>query len=92
MRKDLSVLAISFFERYCGLCLNQGSTPNGVAKKLGIARASVAQWKLDPVPRMEPLAKITDYFGVTAYYLAGKAPKEKAPARWQALKASAKSF
>ena len=62
---------MNFFERYCILCKEQGSTPNGVAKKLGVASASVTQWKQGSVPRVETLARIADYFGVTVEYLTG---------------------
>lgn len=68
---------MNFFERYCGLCKDQGSTPNGVAKKLGVASASVTQWKQGSVPRVETLAKIADYFGVTVDYLTGKSDERK---------------
>ena len=68
---------MNFFERYCSLCKEQGSTPNGVAKKLGIASASVTQWKQGSVPRVETLARIADYFGVTVEYLTGKSEEKK---------------
>ena len=68
---------MNFFERYCILCKEQGSTPNGVAKKLGVASASVTQWKQGSVPRVETLARIADYFGVTVDYLTGKSEEKK---------------
>lgn len=71
---------MNFFERYCGLCREEGSTPNGVAKKLGIASASVTQWKQGSVPRVETLSKIAEYFGVTVDYLLTGDETKKAPA------------
>lgn len=71
---------MNFFERYCGLCRDEGSSPNGVARKLGIASASVTQWKQGSVPRVETLAKIAEYFGVTVDYLTGKSDSREKPA------------
>lgn len=71
---------MNFFERYCGLCRDEGSSPNGVAKKLGIASASVTQWKQGSLPRVETLARIAEYFGVTVDYLTGKSDSREKPA------------
>ena len=71
---------MNFFERYCGLCRDEGSSPNGVARKLGIASASVTQWKQGSLPRLETLAKIAEYFGVTVDYLTGKSDSREKPA------------
>ena len=71
---------MNFFERYCSLCKEQSSTPNGVAKKLGVASASVTQWKQGSVPRVETLTRIADYFGVTVEYLTGKSEEKNSPA------------
>lgn len=71
---------MNFFERYCGLCKAAGSSPNGVAKKLGIASASITQWKQGSVPRVETLARIAEYFDVTVDYLTGKSDSREKPA------------
>ena len=71
---------MNFFERYCGLCKAAGSSPNGVAKKLGIASASITQWKQGSVPRVETLARIAEYFDVPVDYLTGKSDDKKMPA------------
>ena len=70
---------MNFFERYSGLCRDEGSSPNGVARKLGIASASVTQWKQGSLPRVETLAKIAEYFGVTVDYLTGKSDSREKP-------------
>lgn len=64
-----------FFDVYSSLCVSMQKTPNGVAKELGFASASVTQWKHGSTPRPAALKKIADYFGVSVHYLLGE--KEK---------------
>lgn len=66
-----------FFDVYSSLCEAKQKTPNGVAKELGFASASVTQWKHGSTPRPAALQKIADYFGVSVHYLLGA--KEKSP-------------
>lgn len=66
-----------FFDVYFDLCESKQKTPNGVAKELGFASASVTQWKHGSIPRPAALQKIADYFGVSVHYLLGA--KEKSP-------------
>lgn len=66
-----------FFDVYSSLCESMQKTPNGVAKELGFASASVTQWKHGSTPRPAALQKIADYFGVSVRYLLGA--KEKSP-------------
>ena len=67
-----------FFDIYSSLCESKQKTPNGVAKELGFASASVTQWKHGSTPRPAALQKIADYFEVSVHYLLGA--KEKSPA------------
>lgn len=60
-----------FFDVYSSLCEAKQKTPNGVAKELGFASASVTQWKHGSTPRPAALQKIADYFGVSVHYLLG---------------------
>ena len=66
-----------FFDVFSSLCESRQKTPNGVAKELGFASASVTQWKHGSTPRPAALQKIADYFGVSVHYLLGA--KEKSP-------------
>lgn len=66
-----------FFDVFSSLCESKKKTPNGVAKELGFASASVTQWKHGSTPRPAALQKIADYFGVSVHYLLGA--KEKSP-------------
>lgn len=68
-----------FFDVYSSLCESKQKTPNGVAKELGFASASVTQWKHGSTPRPIALQKIADYFGVGVHYLLGAEQKEKSP-------------
>lgn len=64
-----------FFERYSELCFSVNSTPNSVAKELGISSGSVTAWKNGTEPRPKTLSKIADYFHVSTDYLLGKEEK-----------------
>lgn len=67
-----------FFNRFSDLCKEKGTTPNSVAKTLGISSGSITAWKNGTEPRNATLSNIADYFGVTTDYLLGK-EAEKAP-------------
>lgn len=70
-----------FFDNFVRLCNEAKTSPNAVAKKLGIPSGSVTDWKNGSIPRRGTLIKIADYFGVSVDYLLGKTDeKEKAPA------------
>lgn len=69
-----------FFDVYSSLCESRQKTPNGVAKELGFASASVTQWKHGSTPRPVALQKIADYFGVSVHYLLGAKEKSPSPA------------
>ena len=67
-----------FWETFLGLCNQNSTKPNPVAKELGISSGSVTSWKNGKVPHHSTLLKIADYFGVSVdYLLTGE--KEKAP-------------
>ena len=65
-----------FFDIYKQLCMENGKTPNGVAKELGFASPSVTQWKHGATPRAAALKKIADHFEVSIGYLLGNEQKE----------------
>lgn len=61
-----------FFARFQALCQNAGTSPNAVAKRLGIPSGSVTAWKQGSVPRSATLQKLAAHFGVTVDHLMGK--------------------
>lgn len=60
-----------FFTRFQALCKQHKTSVNAVARELGASSGSVTAWKNGTVPRSTTLAKIAEYFGVTADYLLG---------------------
>lgn len=58
-----------FWEQYVRLCANAGSSPNAVAKAVGIPSGSVTAWKQGTTPRATTVKKIADFFGVSPNYL-----------------------
>ena len=68
----------SFFARFSALCKESGTTPNAVAKQIGVSSGSVTAWKRGTSPRNSTLTAIANYFGVTTDYLLGK--ESNAPA------------
>ena len=68
----------NFFARFSSLCKESGTTPNAVAKRIGVSSGSVTAWKRGTAPRNATVTAIADYFGVTTDYLLGK--ENKAPA------------
>ena len=61
-----------FWERFVELCSKNNTSPNAVAKFIGISSASVTYWKNGSKPRDTALRKIADYFNVSIDYLLGK--------------------
>ena len=64
----------AFFPRFYDLCRRHGTSPNAVAKELGIPSGSVTAWKQGTSPRANSLNKLASYFGVSVDYLLGNAP------------------
>ncbi len=61
-----------FWERFYGLCLAKGVTPNKVAKELEISSGAITWWKKgERTPYPNTAKKIADYFNVTVDYLLG---------------------
>ncbi len=58
-----------FWERYCDLCKKFNSSPNGVAKNIGVSNAICTKWKNGVIPKGEILLKIADFFGCSVDYL-----------------------
>lgn len=60
-----------FFERFQELCQEECTSPNAVAKKLGISSGSITAWKRGTLPRTETIQRLADYFHVSFDYLMG---------------------
>lgn len=61
-----------FWENYVELCIKNNTSPNAVAKAIGISSASVTYWKNGSKPRDTALKKIANYFDVSTDYLLGR--------------------
>ena len=65
-----------FWERFYALCTEAGKTPNAVAKELGLSSATTSQWKRrGSSPSAKTLARLSEYFGVSADDLIGGGDK-----------------
>jgi transcriptional regulator with XRE-family HTH domain len=61
-----------FFDNFYSACKQKNTTPNGVAKILGISSGSVTSWKNGTLPKSETLNKIAEHLEVSTDYLLGK--------------------
>ena len=61
-----------FWERFYGLCLENGTKPNPVGKELGLYSGIVTKWKYGGFPSGKSLVSLANYFGVTIDYLVGR--------------------
>lgn len=62
---------MTFWETFNRLCETKGKKPHPVGKELGIASATITQWKNGSIPSGEKLILLSEYFGVTTDYLLG---------------------
>ncbi len=66
-----------FWHNFVRLCNERGRAPNAIARKLGVASATVSHWKRGGVPRDTTAQRLADYFGVPLRELfRGTVPKE----------------
>jgi len=65
-----------FFDNLYKICKQKNTTPNGMAKTIGISSGSVTSWKKGTVPKSDTLQKIAEYFNVSTDYLLGNEQKE----------------
>lgn len=66
-----------FWKIFVDLCTKNKTSPNAVAKAIGISSASVTYWKQGSTPRDTALQKIAEYFDVSIDYLLGKETQTK---------------
>ena len=76
-KNEVLSMESTFFPRFEALCREAKTSPNAVAKELGISSGSVTAWKKGAAPRSATLERIADYFAVSCDYLLGK--EEAAP-------------
>lgn len=77
-----------FWRNFTRLCEAHWTTPNAVARKLGIPSGAVAEWKQDAfptIPRGEVLQKIADRFRVTVQDLVSGEPIDAETLRFMKL-------
>lgn len=61
-----------FFQRVDALCRDRGISPNALAAGIGVSEATISDWKTKgSKPRNTTLAKLVEYFNVSADYLRG---------------------
>ena len=53
-----------FWSVFAALCFEHGSSPNAVAKEIGISSGALTSWKNGATPRASTIRRIADYFGV----------------------------
>ena len=70
-------MAKKFSEIFCGLLKENDISALKVAKDIGIPKTIVYEWKDGKrEPTLENFIKLSDYFGVSAEYLSGKAESD----------------
>jgi transcriptional regulator with XRE-family HTH domain len=79
---------MTFFERFEELSKIHNTSPNAVAKELGISSGSVTAWKNSTSPSIDKAILIAGYFNVTTDYLLGVEQKEN-PASGEAYENAA---
>lgn len=61
-----------FWQRFYDLCVEAGSKPNPVGKKVGISSSTITQWKQGAIPAGDSLEKISDELDCSVDYLLGR--------------------
>lgn len=61
-----------FWDNFYDLCLKNGSSPNKIAKEIGISSGAITKWKNGTEPTPSKARLIADYFGVSVDYLIGR--------------------
>lgn len=62
-----------FWETFYKICTSKNTSPNAVAKVIGVSSATCTHWKNGAVPNGETLVKLADYLSVSVDYLLGRA-------------------
>ena len=65
-----------FYDLFSNLCIKKGVSPSKACIDMGLSRSLAAKWKnTKATPSADVIAKIADYFGVSAGYLLGREEK-----------------
>ena len=65
-----------FYDNYIRLCNSVNKSPSAVALEIGISKPTVNRWKNGSSPTDATLAKIAEYFGMTADEVLGVETKK----------------
>lgn len=68
-----------FWTAFKELCDQNGTSPNAVAKELGLASGSITAWKNGRKPQFTTIGRLASYFGVGMERFYGLSETEKAP-------------
>lgn len=69
-----------FWTAFKELCDRNGTSPNAVARELGLSSGSVTAWKKGATPTMQTIGRVAMHFNVPMETFYGLAETEKAPA------------
>ena len=58
-----------FWERYCSLCRERGTSPTAACLDAGLARSCITKWRNGSKPDTESLMKLAVFFEVSISYL-----------------------
>lgn len=61
-----------FWDIFYALCMENGTTPNAVCKKLNLSNATATHWKNGTMPKGDVLSSIADCFNCSVDYLLGR--------------------
>ncbi len=61
-----------FWDIFYALCVEKGTTPNAVCKKLNLSNATATHWKNGTMPKGDVLSSIADYLDCSVDYLLGR--------------------
>lgn len=68
-----------FWSAFKELCDQNGTSPNAVARELGLSSGSITAWKNGRTPQFTTIGRIAAHFGVGMERFYGLAETEKAP-------------
>lgn len=69
-----------FWERFYDACIEKGTKPNPVAKKIGVSSGVVTKWKNDgTLPNSDTILKIANHLECSVDYLLGKTDTKEKP-------------
>lgn len=58
-----------FWEKFCKICQERGTTPTAVVLALNLSKGSVTHWRQGKTPHPATLTKIANHFGISVSQL-----------------------